>query len=600
MLQYIAIIVLKYYFIFHNIGIGGILLVMSSTVEQIKERMDIVDLVSQYVSLQRAGANMKARCPFHSERSPSFIVSSARQSYHCFGCGEHGDAFTFIEKIEGVDFKGALKILAEKTGVEIKYDGPKKTKEELDEKAQMFAAMEQAASFYHQKLIQDEAALNYVKERGFTQKTIDKFQIGFAPDDWHAIEQVLTIAGFNNVILEKVGLSIKGDKGFYDRFRSRIMFPMRDVAGRTVAFSGRVFGRASEDVKNAKYINSPETELYSKSKVLYGYDMAKQAIRKNNFAILVEGQMDLVACHQAGYTNTVAISGTALTPEHCKMLGRMSKNIVLALDADTAGIKAAGRSAIIALQHDFDVKVARIPEESDPADVLQEDGGLDKWKKIIKKAKHIIEFLLDVYQEQYSEDERLFKKKVEEVVLPFVARIKSKIDQEHFIKIVAGKIGASESAIALSLSSINLPQSEMYPNEEVSPVRNANYRKQFNPLAILVAIIVWQKGLKEHAIDIQAIEERVIGMVTDLAYKAAVESVTEGEITYVESMYGTPEAVQAVVAERLEYLQQSTLRSERLMLTQELLKAESIGDNERVVELQNRITEINNKLELTQ
>ncbi len=571
---------------------------MSSTVEQIKDRIDIVDLVSQYMSLQRAGANMRARCPFHSERSPSFTVSSARQSYHCFGCGEHGDVFTFIEKIEGVDFKGALKILAEKAGVEIKYEGPKKTKEEQDEKEQMFSAMSSASLYYHKHLLESPEALEYVKSRGFTKETIDKFQIGFAPDDWHAVEQELTLEGFKLSILEKVGLSIAGDKGHYDRFRSRIMFPMRDVAGRVVAFSGRIFGKPAEDEKNAKYINSPETELYSKSKVLYGFDFAKQAIRKNDFVILVEGQMDLVACHQAGYHNTVAISGTALTGEHCKVLGRMSKNIVLALDADAAGVKAAGRSAIIALQAGFDAKVARLAEGADPADVLQEKGGIDKWKKLIKDAKHIIEFLLDVYEERHGIDERKFKQKVEEVVLPFVARVQSKIDQEHFIKIVAGRLGVSETAVALSLSAVKLPKT--MGDTEVAPARTQDYRKQFSPLAVLATIMVWQKELKEQAIEVKAIEERIVGMVSDLAYKAAVESVTEGEITYVEGLYEDASAVQAVVAERLEYLRQSTLRGERLVLTQALHKAESAGDESKVTELHTQLTELNHKLELAQ
>jgi len=276
----------------------------------------------------------------------------------------------------------------------------------------------------------------------------------------------------------------------------------------------------------------------------------------------------------------------------------MSKNIVLALDADAAGVKAAGRSALIALQQGFDAKVARLPEGADPADVLTGSDGLEKWKAIIKDAKHIIEFLLDVYQEQYD-DERAFKKKVEEVILPFVARVQSKIDQEHFIKIVAGRIGASESVVTLALSSIKVPKGEQ-EGTELSPARIQDYRKQFSPLAMLVAIITWQKALKEQAIDIEAIEDRIVGMVSDLAYKAAVESVTEGEVTYVEGLYESTEAVQAVVAERLEYLQQSTLRSDRLRFTQELLKAESIDDDGCVAELHKKITEVNHKLELTQ
>ncbi|MCD5384629.1 MAG: DNA primase [Candidatus Pacebacteria bacterium] len=566
---------------------------MSSTVEQIKDRVDIIDLVSGYMSLQRAGANMKARCPFHSERSPSFTVSPERQSYHCFGCGEHGDIFTFIEKIEGVDFKGALKILAEKAGIEIKYEGPKKSKEELDEREQMFAAMQQAAEFYFQRLQESKEVLKYLESRGITRETIRKFQIGFAPDDWHAAENMLKIAGFNLDTLEKVGLSIKGDKGHYDRFRSRIMFPMRDTAGRVVAFSGRIFGDV--DDKTAKYINSPETELYSKSKVLYGFDMAKQAIRKNDFTILVEGQMDLVACHQSGYSNTVAISGTALTNEHCKLLSRMSKNIVLALDADDAGIKAAGRSAIIALANGFDTKVATLPEGKDPADVLQ-DSELGKWKKIIKDAKHIVEFLLDVYASKNKDDERKFKKRVEEVVLPFVARIQSKIDQDHFIRVVAGKIGVSESTIILTLQDVKLPIDQI-KTQEPAKVRSQDYRKQFSPLAMLISIIVWQESVKDASIDVAAIRERVVGLVGKSEFDEALGAVGSGDITYAESMYSTKEAVQAVVAERLEYLRQGTLRSKRFKLTQELQKAESNKDKQLIIELHKDINKVNNELE---
>ena len=577
---------------------------MSSTVEQIKERMDIADLVSQYVSLQRAGANMKARCPFHSERTPSFVVSSVRQSYHCFGCGEHGDIFTFIEKIEGVDFRGALKILAEKTGVEVKYDGPKQTKEELDEKAQMFSAMTQASAFYHQKLIENKEALKYVKSRGLTQGIIDKFQIGFAPNNWHAIEKTLTIEGFKLGILEKSGLLIRGNRGYYDRFRSRIMFPIRDSAGRVVAFSGRIFESESNlstipsraIQPPAKYINSPETKLYNKSRVLYGYDMAKQAIRKNNFAILVEGQMDLVACHQAGYINTVAISGTALTPEHCKILGRMSKNIVLALDADQAGIKAAGRSALIALSNGFDVKVARMPEGADPADILKKDAGLEEWKNIVRNAKHIVEFLLDVYKTKYFNDERAYKKKVEEVILPFVARIQSKIEQEHFIKVIARAIGASESAITLSLSMITIPQKEEYAQEEISAVRTRSYNQRYGPLVILLAIVTWQEGLKEQAIDVQAVKAQLKEMVGDLKYKSTKESIGEGELAYVEHMYGTSKVVREVVAERLSYLNQCILKEKRNELTQRLISAEADNDEKKVKQLQKQIIEINNTL----
>ncbi len=568
---------------------------MSSTIEQIKDRIDIIDLISTYIPLQRAGANSKAPCPFHSERTPSFVVSPVRQTYHCFGCGEHGDIFTFVEKIEGVDFKGALKILADKAGVEIKYDKSKKSKEESGELDQMFECMSRASEYFYQRLLENKEALDYLSSRGFTKETITRFQIGFALDNWHALEKTLITAGFKQEIIEKTGLIIKGDKGYYDRFRSRVMFPIRDSAGRRVAFSGRIFGQLAKDTKNAKYINSPETLLYNKSKILFGFDMAKQSIRKNDFIILVEGQMDLVACHQAGYTNTVAISGTALTPEHCKVLGRMSKNIILALDADDAGIKAAGRSAIIALANGFDTKVACLPNGQDPADVLQQNN-IEAWKDIIKNSKHIIEFLLDIYESKYSSDERKFKKKVEETILPFLIRIKSKIDQDHFIKLISGRIGVTESALLMTLENIKL-QPESKQIIEPSKARIVDYRKHFSPISILASIIAWQESLDNSHIDIDAIKDRVILLIGQEKFNEALKSVNDADIIYVEDMYNTPESVQAVIAERLEYLRQSTLRAKRLELTQTLIKAESVKDKQQIKELQQKINQINKELE---
>ncbi len=568
---------------------------MSSTIEQIKDRIDIIDLISTYIPLQRAGANSKAPCPFHSERTPSFVVSPVRQTYHCFGCGEHGDIFTFVEKMEGVDFKGALKILADKAGVEIKYDKSKKSKEETDKLDQMFECMFRASEYFYQRLLENKDALDYLINRGFTKETITRFQIGFALNNWHALEKTLVAAGFKQEIIEETGLIIKGDKGYYDRFRSRIMFPIRDSAGRVVAFSGRIFGQLEKDIKNAKYINSPETQLYNKSKILFGFDMAKQSIRKNDFVILVEGQMDLVACHQAGYTNTVAISGTALTPEHCKILGRMSKNIILALDADEAGLKAAGRSAIIALADGFDTKVAHLPDGQDPADVLQQND-IEIWKNIIKNSKHIIEFLLDIYESKYSDNKRKFKKKVEEVILPFLIRIKSKIDQDHFIKLVSGRIGVTESTLLITLENIKL---QPEPKQTIQPAKAQimDYRKHFSPISILASIIAWQDSLDNSYIDIEAIKDRVILLIGQEKFNEAINSVNDADIIYVEDMYTTPESVQAVVAERLEYLRQGTLRAKRLELTQSLIKAESIKDKQQIKELQQKINQVNKELE---
>lgn len=565
---------------------------MSTTVEQIKDRLDIIDVISAYVSLQRAGSAYKARCPFHSERTPSFSVSPTRQSYHCFGCGVHGDMFTFVQEIEGVDFKGALKILAEQAGVELVYERGE-IKEQKDEKEQLFTAMHKASKWYQVQLTEHQEARAYLEKRGLAAETIARFEIGFAPHDWHAVGNALRVQGYSEDLLEKAGLLVRGEKGYYDRFRSRIMFPIRDTAGRVVAFSGRIFGPPADDEKNAKYINSPETELYNKSKVLFGFDMAKHTIRKRDFAILVEGQMDLLMTHQAGFTNAVAISGTALTPEHCAIVGRMSKNLILALDSDDAGIRAAGKSAQAALARGFDVKVARLPTGKDPADVLLHDG-VDAWRDAVRTAKHVVEFLLDVYTETITDDMRKLQRVVELEVLPHIARIQSSIDQEHFVKLVAGRIGVSESSVFAALQQVQVTKDDT--QTEVATVRTVNYQAQFDPLKTLTAIIAWQSQMSEPAIDISTITERVKSIAGEETYTQARSALTEADIGTIERLYATRDALQEVVAERLELLVQRNIRTKRLALTQQLRQAEQMGDSERVLELQQQILNLNRRL----
>ena len=354
------------------------------TVQEVKSRLSIADVVAPYVKLLRAGASFKARCPFHSEKTPSFTVSPERGTYHCFGCNVGGDMFTFVQEMEGVDFKGALKILAEKAGVPLVYSrGEKK-----DPSDRLYAALEDAARFYEKNIMQDKSDLSgghparvYLEKRGLTSETIESFRIGWADDEWRALATHLREKKYTDAEMEAAGLVKKTEKGFYDRLRSRIIFPLFDSAGRVVGFSGRIFALKGEPpADTAKYINSPETALYHKSKLLYGYDRAKHHIRKLNFSILVEGQMDLVSVHQAGWKNAVAVSGTALTQEHISALMRMSENMVLALDADKAGVEAARRSATVALQMGVDVKVACLPSGSDPADFILKEG-IDAWKK---------------------------------------------------------------------------------------------------------------------------------------------------------------------------------------------------------------------------
>lgn len=478
------------------------------TVREIKSRLSIVDVVAPYVKLVRAGASFKARCPFHNEKTPSFTVSVERGTYHCFGCNVGGDMFTFVQDMEGVDFKGALKILAEKAGVLLVYSrGEKK-----DPTDRIYACLEDATRFFEESLsdasltyaksksdLRQHPARGYLKERGLTPETIESFRLGWADDEWRVLTSHLREKKYTDAEIEAAGLAKKTEKGLYDRFRSRIIFPLCDSAGRVVGFSGRIFSIKGEPpADTAKYINSPETALYHKSKLLYGYDRAKHNIRKLNFSILVEGQMDLIMVHQAGWKNAVAVSGTALTPEHISTLMRMSENIVLALDADKAGIEAARRSATIALSMGMDVKVALLPSGSDPADFILKEGK-EAWNSIVRNAKHVVEFLLEALHEQ-QKDSRTYAKTVRQKILPFVAMIKSPIDKDHFVRLVAEKLSVSEEAVReeTSLAHKNLADhiSNNVLASDTPSVRESS--ADFSPrLTQALGVVFLQRGMKD-------------------------------------------------------------------------------------------------------
>ncbi len=414
-------------------------------VTQIKDKLTIEEVVAPYVELHKAGKNLKGKSPFTSERTPSFYVSPDRGMYYCFSSNQGGDMFTFIEAMEGVDFKGALKILAEKAGVELVPENPQKR----TEREQKYAALEAATKWYEEQLGGPGAAgaRQYLTDRGVTDKTRQLWRIGFAPDEWRAAKTELESKKFSDATIRAVGL-IKGEGGKepYDVFRHRILFPIFDPSGRVVAFSGRTL---STDKETPKYVNSPETELFNKSEILYGYDKAKHGIRKFDFSLIVEGQFDVVLAHQAGYNNAVAVSGTALTGAHVNLLGRLSNRVVLALDADRAGLAAIKKAAELMLPRGMDVKVAGLPEGQDPADIIKDN--VETFKKIIGHSVHVIEHLLTVLKAS-SRDERAYKIAVREEVLPLLLRIPSTIDREHFEGVVAAHSGTTKDGIHQELT----------------------------------------------------------------------------------------------------------------------------------------------------
>ncbi len=438
---------------------------MSSNVEKIKERLGIEEVISSYIKLEKAGKNLKGKCPFHNEKTASFFVSPERGTYHCFGCSMGGDIFSFVEQFEGLDFMGSLKMLAERAGVQLEFD--KANNEYKTEKEKLLAIMEDATKFFEAGLQSSKDAQEYLKKRGIKSETAKEFRIGYIPADWRLLYTYLKNKKYADNEIEKAGLIKRPEeiggvkKEYYDRFRGRIMFPISDSGGRVIAFSGRIL---IDDGKSAKYLNSPDTILFNKSTVLYGIDKAKQTIRIKDYSILVEGQMDLVLSHQAGIKNTVAVSGTALADSlvskdnvvnNLGIIKRLSNNIILAFDSDNAGRKAAMRSSAIALSLGMDVKIADLPDGKDPADLVL--ANVESWKDVLRNSKPVVEFQIDTVLKKMTAanlDLRLLPQALRENVLPFIAPLTGAMEKAHYIKLIKEKTGLSEESIREDLRKI--------------------------------------------------------------------------------------------------------------------------------------------------
>lgn len=419
---------------------------MKSSVEQIKEKLSILDVVGSYVELHRAGKSYKGKSPFTNEKTPSFYVSPDRGMYYCFSSNQGGDMFTFIQAIEGVDFKGALKILAEKAGVELITESPEKK----NERDRAYQILEDATLYFFEQGRNTPHVKEYLASRGVTAETIHAWRVGFAPDAWRSLRTHLRENGYTDTEIFSVGLLKDAGSGKepYDVFRNRVMFPICDPSGRVVAFSGRTL---SSDSKSPKYVNSPETELFKKSDIMFGYHLAKNGIRHYDFSLIVEGQFDVVLAHQAGYVNAVAVSGTAFTAHHIELLSRLSSRAVLCLDSDRAGIEATKRAAVPMLERGMDVKVAKMTGGKDPAEIVRDDPA--QLKKAIGGALAVILWLLDVLKEN-AKDERAYKLIARNEVIPLIASIPDAIDREHFEGEVAEAISTTREAVHLEVARV--------------------------------------------------------------------------------------------------------------------------------------------------
>jgi DNA primase len=429
---------------------------ISSPIDEIKNKLDIVEVIGGYIKLQKAGANYRAVCPFHSEKKPSFFVSPARQIWHCFGCNSGGDIFRFVMKIEGVEFGDALRTLAQKAGVELKPMKP----ELRTERQRLLEICELSCHFFEKQLESKigQEVKDYLLARGIKKESIEKWRIGYAPDTWQGLSDFLISKGYKKEEIQNAGLAIKNEEGrFYDRFRGRIMFPIFDLSSQIVGFGGRIFGKAkSEEEEVMKYINTPNTLLYDKGRILYGLERAKIAIRQKDFCILVEGYTDVILANQAGFENVVSTSGTALTPYQLKILKRYSENLFTCFDMDIAGDNATKRGIDLAQIQGFNIKVVTLPEDLDPADVISKDP--KEFEKMKEKALSILDFYFQNTFPNFDKKTPQGKKEISKILLPVIKRIPNKIEQAFWIQKLAKELEVKEENIEEELKKVRLEE----------------------------------------------------------------------------------------------------------------------------------------------
>lgn len=427
---------------------------MFSPSEEIKQRIDIVDFIREYLKLQKSGSSWRALCPFHHEKTPSFFVSEDKQIWHCFGCGKGGDVFGFLMEMEGMEFPEALRILAKRAGVKLERRDPALE----NQKTRLLDILKLATDFFQKALYQNQAVLNYLKERKIKEETIEDWKLGYSYNDWEQLNNFLKDKGYSEEEIFQAGLTVKKEKGvgYYDRFRNRLMFPIADPHGNIVGFTAR---KLEEKEEGGKYINSPQSMVYNKSYILYGLDKAKQHIKKLGAAIVVEGNIDALMAHQTGWKNVAASSGTALTEEQIRLLKRYSQNLLFAFDMDLAGSEAAKRGIEVALQEEMNIKIVQLPEKyKDPDDCLKDEP--EVFRQAVKQAKNILDYYFAIALKDLDLKNVDDKKKAARTLLPILAKVRNTIEQTHYLQKLADLIN-----VPVGILRARLPRPEQKPVE---------------------------------------------------------------------------------------------------------------------------------------
>lgn len=464
-------------------------------VEEIKTRLAVEDVVSEYVQLKRAGRNFKGLSPFTNEKTPSFIVSPEKQIWHDFSSGKGGDIFTFVQEVEGLDFKAALELLARRAGVELEDYRSSGGQGAVKLKERLYKAHENAAKFYQAQLKGNKRALEYLlKQREFSKDTVLDFQLGYAPNTGTALSNFLKQKGFNEQEIKKAGLVSSG-RYTRDMFRGRIVVPLADPGGRIIGFTARILDASDQQYDAPKYLNTPQTMIYDKGRHVYGLHLAKESIRKNGFVVLAEGNLDVIASHQAGLKQVVATAGTALTEMQLKTLKRFTSDVRLAFDQDRAGISATERAIPIAGRVGVDLSIITIPSGKDPDELIKSEPGA--WQKIVVSPQNALDWLIDRYAEELDLSTGTGKKRFTDIVLAVVRKLPDEVEQDHYVGQLARMIDADKSAIARKLSGTKNDGKKLR-KRATKPDRPSGKEEQIKAGNRLLSILLMQPALRSY------------------------------------------------------------------------------------------------------
>jgi DNA primase len=557
-----------------------------SLIDEIKARLDIVDVVSSYLNLKKTGSNYRAVCPFHSEKNPSFFVSPKLQIFKCFGCGASGDIFKFTMLIEGVEFGDALKILAQRAGIELKPIDPKlKT-----ERTRLYEICELATRFFEKQMEskKGQEVRKYLLKRKIREESQKEWRIGWAPLAKDSLISFLISKGYKKEEIRKAGLAFQKENGQYiDFFRERIIFPIFDLNLQPIAFAGRIFGKE----EGPKYINSPNTLLYDKSKTLYGLDKGKVKIRQEDFCILVEGYTDVILAHQEGFENTVSVSGTSLTPYQLSVLKRYTENLYLGFDMDIAGTSATKRGINMATLKGFNIKVLMMPEGKDPADILS--GNPKDFEKIVKNAVSIMDFYFQKTFSKYDKNTLEGKKEISKILIGEIKRIQNEIEKSFWISKLAKELDTREEDIRIELAKTKIEEEEMGLEEsEVSfcPPKTRKEVLEEKFLSLLLKNPENLNSIKKESFSFLSEELREILEKMERGEKLKLEDLTEKA----RDLYTS-----AALKSEMEEVEEEKILSELKFCEKEICKISikeklnKIGENLRIAEKEKDFKKVN-------